>query len=348
MKLFKYILVFFAFSFSNCNIDNLGPLLDENTDNLVFFSDALVYEDPKAITFDGEQVTIGEQETYNLVIEVGAILKNPKNVQVSLGGTAVLNTDYTIVNDLNLDFSAGASVDTIVISLIDNENFDDDHTIILSLPEGLGYSENNKRELTVNIVNNELSEGTLVSVLDSETDVSEEGINGTEPGKIDLTSSDIEFGEIEGNDSGVQMIGTRFTKIQIPQGATIISARVQFTVNEDVDTPAPVVYDIFGEAVGNSTTFTATPFDISSRPLTTASVNWNIPLWQTTGEKQTTADVKDVIQEIIDRTDWEYNNSLNLIYIPTTETLGNPKESGRVATSNKEGEAPVLTIEWQL
>ena len=337
MKRYKYILTIAVLSTSliACEKDNIGPLLNE-TDVIFFNEDA---------------VSIGEQITGNIVITVEAIHESELNTQVTLSGTAVEGVDYTIVNDLNLDFPEGIYNDNIIISLIDNENFDDDHTITLSLPSDQGYSENNRREFTVNIVNDELSSGTVIASIDSEDDDAEEGINGNSPGTMDVTSTDLEFGETEGSTRGVEQVGLRFNGIQIPNGATITSASIQFTVDEDVDNPAQVVMTIAGEAVDNATTFMANDFDISNRTLTTAKVDWDIPVWTTVGEAgpaQKTVDIKSVIQEIINRSGWEFDNSLNIVFTPTTATLANPVESGRVAEAGPGSDAATLTIEWEL
>ena len=195
--------------------------------------------------------------------------------------------------------------------------------------------------------------GTVTSTVVGSSDDAEEGINGSNPGNINLGSNDLEFGEIEGGVRGVEKIGLRFNDIAIPNGATIISASIQFTVHETVGTPAPVVMTIYGEDTDNSLTFESTNMNISNRLLTTASVDWDIPVWATVGEadsNQKTADIKDVIQEIINRAGWTSSNSISIIFEPTVATLMNPEESGRVAESfdGVASAAPVITINWEL
>ena len=334
MKLYKYILVLAILTIS-CETDNIGPLLDEN--NIIFFME--------------DSVEVRENNTDPIIVELGAIGEGALASQVTLGGTATEGVDYTVVGDLSLDFPAGVYRDNIKILLIDNANFNDDHSIILSLPTGQGYSENNRREFTINIMNDEVSSGTVVATIDSENDDSEEGINGTSPGLIDIESSDLEFGETEGDDTGVELIGLRFNELIIPNGATITSASIQFTVDEDVDNPADVVLTISGEAVDNATTFSSTGFDISNRALTAANVDWNIPVWATVGEAgpdQRTTDIKTIIQEIVNRPGWVSENSINIIFTPTAATLNNPKESGRVAEAGPGSDAATLTIEWEI
>jgi len=52
----------------------------------------------------------------------------------------------------------------------------------------------------------------------------------------------------------------------------------------------------------------------------------------------------------VDRPGWVFDNSLNIIFSPTTATLDNSTESGRVAEAfdGDETAVAVLTIEWEL
>ena len=79
------------------------------------------------------------------------------------------------------------------------------------------------------------------------------------PGSISLTSSDLEFVFDQG---GNQTTGSRFNGIDVPQGATILEAYVQFQVDE----PNSVVtsLNIQGEDVDNAATFTSTSLNMPS------------------------------------------------------------------------------------
>jgi hypothetical protein len=56
-------------------------------------------------------------------------------------------------------------------------------------------------------------------------------------GEVDLTSSDLEITE-DGDDN--QLVGLRFTDIELPQGLPILGAYIQFTTDEDdKSTPIP-------------------------------------------------------------------------------------------------------------
>ena len=90
--------------------------------------------------------------------------------------------------------------------------------------------------------------GTVVEVqLSASSDDAEE--SGT--GSVSLTSSDLELVHTNGSN---QTVGVRFTSIQIPQGAQIGNAYIQFQVDEN--SSEAVSLQIQGEAVDNAPTFT--------------------------------------------------------------------------------------------
>jgi len=142
------------------------------------------------------------------------------------------------------------------------------------------------------------------------TDDAEEHL--TEGNAIDLGSSDLEIGA-EGGGGDAQLIGMRFVDINIPRGATINSASIQFTVDETDDEVQTMPIQIFGE-LGDALTFTGSTGNISSRERTGAVVNWeDIPPWPTVGEAdidQQTPDIGGVIQAIVNQGTWAPNNAL--------------------------------------
>jgi len=170
---------------------------------------------------------------------------------------------------------------------------------------------------------------------DSEEDVA--------TGVIDLTSSDLEITE-EGEPALNQLVGLRFNNIDVPQGAIITNAYVQFQVDE-IDVPGdnrPGTKFLRGEAVDNAAAFSDAAFDISSRPTTSAEASWDWPLWLTEDEEgpdQQTSDIAAVIQEIVDRPGWSPGNSLALIITGSGENCAEAFEGEADA-------APLLHIEF--
>jgi hypothetical protein len=129
-------------------------------------------------------------------------------------------------------------------------------------------------------------------------------------GVVDLYSSDLELVFDHNN----QVIGMRFASVDVPQGATIVSAYVQFQVDEtDIQ---PALLTIEGQAVDHALVFSSASWNISSRARTVDAVIWSPPPWNTegvAGPDQRTPDLSPIIQEIVDRPGWVSGNALALI-----------------------------------
>lgn len=133
-------------------------------------------------------------------------------------------------------------------------------------------------------------------------------------GSVNLTSSDMEF-VFDGGSQ--QIVGLRFQNVQVPPGATINSAYIQFAVDE-VDTGTANVV-IQGEASSNPATFAAVAGDISSRTTTTtaSAVNWSIPVWNTVGAAgvdQRTPEIGGIVAEIIALPGWATGNPMSFLF----------------------------------
>lgn len=146
----------------------------------------------------------------------------------------------------------------------------------------------------------------------SSTDDAEEHQTG---GTMDITSSDVEL-VYDGSTAGNQTVGLRFTNIDIPKDATIVSAYIQFTVDETAHTGATSV-NIYGEATDNSSAFASTAFNITNRTKTSNSVAWNnLALWTTVnqaGADQRTPDLKSLVIDITQRSGWKQGNALTFL-----------------------------------
>jgi hypothetical protein len=140
----------------------------------------------------------------------------------------------------------------------------------------------------------------------------EESQNGS---FIYTTSSDLELVYDTYSSQGNQVVGMRFTGIDVPAGAEIISAYLQFTVDAVSTSPTNLI--IIGELSSHSQSFSTAPFNVSSRQPTAAQVSWaNIPVWANVGASgpdQRTPDLGSVISEIIHHQDWASGNAITLI-----------------------------------
>lgn len=102
--------------------------------------------------------------------------------------------------------------------------------------------------------------------------------------------------------------GHRFTNVTIGQGDLIESASVQTkAVTTALD---DISYDLYAEAADNSGVIEGGT-QLNARTKTTAAVNWTA-LAQGTGFV-TSPDIKDVIQEVVDRGGWASGNALTIL-----------------------------------
>ena len=170
---------------------------------------------------------------------------------------------------------------------------------------------------------------------------SEDDAEESNTGVMDLVSSDLEL-VYDGGD-GIQHVGMCFDGVTIPEDVTITNAYIQFKVDETDS--ADVTVTIHGEAIDSASAFDNDADDISSRDLTTASVDWSPPPWTSggaAGEDQRTPDLSDVIKEIVERPGWVNGNSLVTII---TGTEVNDKRTAESWNGDSSG-AAALNILW--
>lgn len=156
-------------------------------------------------------------------------------------------------------------------------------------------------------------------------------------GSIYTNSSDI---ELVTDGSRNQTIGLRFRTLAVPQGATITSAYVQFTVDET--NSGSTSLNIRAQDTDDAAAFSIASYNVSSRSTTNASVNWQPAVWNSvgaSGSDQRTPDLKNIIQEVVNRSGWQSGNNLALIITGTGERTA---ESYNGSSSR----APLLHIEY--
>jgi len=137
--------------------------------------------------------------------------------------------------------------------------------------------------------------------------------------------------------------GIRFRDVVVPQGASIISAKVRFRAVGSLSGVTCNVR-IKGEDVDDAAIFS----DMSNytlRARTTAYVDWNsIGAW-VGGNDYESPELKTVVQEIIDRAGWVSGNDLVLFFEDNSSTVGNAYRDfvSRDASSTL---CAALIIEW--
>lgn len=169
--------------------------------------------------------------------------------------------------------------------------------------------------------------------LDRAVAISDDDAEENAAGGMFLRSTDLELVY----DGGIQTVGLRFTGLDIPQGATITRAYVQFTADEKQSEVTAL--EIRGQAADSAATFTFGAMNLSSRPRTTAMVPWSPAPWGVLGEAgpdQQTPDLSPVFQEIVNRPGWA-RKSIALIITGTGHRTAMAQDAGTGA--------PILHIE---
>ncbi|MCB0565263.1 MAG: metallophosphoesterase, partial [Phaeodactylibacter sp.] len=177
---------------------------------------------------------------------------------------------------------------------------------------------------------------TCVRVTDGNDDA-EERPSGT----VNLTSGDLEL--VDDGGLGSQVVGIRFNGLNIPQGANIASAYLQFTADENTN-DNPCTITIFGQDSDNAGPFNSQDFSISGLPKTSNSVSWTPSDWLAIGDSgpaQQSPNITSIIQEIVSRPGFSANSSIALVL----------QGMGRRTAESYDGStsyAPELCIEWSM
>ncbi|MBN2269847.1 MAG: hypothetical protein JXN61_04490 [Sedimentisphaerales bacterium] len=186
--------------------------------------------------------------------------------------------------------------------------------------------------------------GTVIDRrIDNDDDDAEQIVGGA----ADTTSSDLELPYEEPNQVNLQVAGMRFRDIPVPQGAPIVSAYIQFQVDETKAGDQPVNLIIDGELALDAQDF-ASWAEIEDRPRTSARVSWSVPNWTTAnqqGADQRSGDLTAIIREIVNQPSWVPGNAIVLII---SDDPANPSQGVRCAEAHdgSTSGAPMLHIEY--
>ncbi len=158
-------------------------------------------------------------------------------------------------------------------------------------------------------------------------------------GSVYVGSTDLELTYDNGT-TGNQIVGVRFQNVQIPRGATILSAYLLFTADETGNQPTSL--QIRAEAVDDAAAFSYRPNNVSSRRTTTVSTHWDPAPWNLrneSGPEQQSPDLRDLVQEVLRRPGWKAGNAMAFII------TGNGKRTAW-SYEGSPTHAPKLVITW--
>lgn len=191
------------------------------------------------------------------------------------------------------------------------------HTITATATASSGQTASDSNSVTVDNV--------ASSTLDVPIAAGADDVEQRPDGRMRLTNNDL---ELVTDGAEVQTVGLRFTGIDVPAGATILHAYVQFRADEASSVATNLT--VGGQASDNAPPFTTAKFNVSSRPDTTASVPWAPPAWSLgqAGSAQRTPDLSAVVQEIVSRPGWGSGNALVLVITGSGKRVAEPFEGG--------------------
>jgi hypothetical protein len=174
-------------------------------------------------------------------------------------------------------------------------------------------------------------------------------------GHTESGSGGLNFGiwdEYQDPDIGKVLVGVRHPVVDVPQGATIISAYLQCEVYATGSLPTQMT--IYADYSDSAIEFDEATFlyGVSSRTKTPTGVVWDIPEWLTLAERgpdQRTPDLRAMVQEIVDRAGWVSGNSMVFMLEPTGPSsdpqLGD-NTAGRIANGGTD-DGPSLVIIYE-
>jgi len=145
-----------------------------------------------------------------------------------------------------------------------------------------------------------MTESTMAMV-EAKRDDAEERSSGS----IKVSSEDLDLGE--------DTVGVRFQALDVPAGATIVNAYIQFVAADDEEDDATSL-TIYGEATDDAAEFGDAQSSISGRSQTAASVDWSdLVVWEK-GEKYWSPDLRTIVQEIVGRSGWAAGNDVAFVF----------------------------------
>ena len=114
-------------------------------------------------------------------------------------------------------------------------------------------------------------------------------------------------------DSNTNIAGLHYPEIPIKKEATILEARLELTSEENKSLPTSL--RIQAHNIGNSPAITPERRNLSGRPKT-SYVDWTLSDWKK-NQTYRSPDIKSVIQELVNRDDWQAGNNLTLLLSAT-------------------------------
>jgi hypothetical protein len=106
------------------------------------------------------------------------------------------------------------------------------------------------------------------------------------------------------------MVGLRFRDVDVPEGATILGARIQLTASARDSGGTNLTIE--GEDSDDADPFVRSQGSVESRSTTSRFELWQPPAWSSgeSGSAQRTPELDAIVQEIVDRPGWQPGNAM--------------------------------------
>ncbi|MFN8440441.1 MAG: DUF4331 domain-containing protein [Caldilineaceae bacterium] len=236
---------------------------------------------------------------------------------------AVAGAAYKALDGRDASFSFNPALTSIL-----NDNIDRNDIRFRANFPYMALAQSGQEHLHTNPVAPVPPNVATVARVTSKSDDAEEKRNG----EVSRGSEDLDLGE-DG-----QLVGMRFTGVEIPKNAIIVGAYLQFTAEESNHDAAYL--KVSGEATDDAAAFKSNKHNLSNRSMTNARINFTAPVWDK-GMQYWTPNVGSIVQEIVGRSGWTPGNDLVLF------VTGNG-ERDALAYDEAPGKAPLLYVEYVL
>ena len=178
---------------------------------------------------------------------------------------------------------------------------------------------------------------SAVRVIETRIASGNDDVEERHSGRMSFDSTDL---ELSTDKNIVQTIGLRFTNLDIPAGAVVTRAYIQFETDEVGSTDT--FLEVRGLATDDTAAFTSNRYDLSSREMTGAVAGWAPEPWTVVheaAENQRTSDLSEIVQEIVSRPGWQEGNDLGF------SITGSGRRTAEAYDGNS-ARAPVLHVEY--
>jgi len=177
-----------------------------------------------------------------------------------------------------------------------------------SLLQSVSYAQNFELRTFIAVTDTIEEDGVIFAASSDDAEQENDAIDA-------LFDDDLDAGwEGAPEDQNILSTGLRFRNIHIPQGAKIDSAFIIFYSHEGKSADDVAKITIAGEAADNALTFNEVDL-ITARPRTTAQLLWEVAEEWELWEPYRTPDLKNIIQEIVNRGGWAPGNALALFLL---------------------------------